>query len=144
MNATGIIIGVDPGGGIGLAAIWSHNGELVRSLTMTDPVAAFGWIISYRDAYRRANRLRVTIEDFQGGGQRSKDVIQTIQQVGWFRYACVFSNIESRVVGSQVRMAYRKPAALLLGFPDILAHEHPQGHEQEALAHALAYREKVK
>ena len=132
-----MIVGVDPGGTVGLA--WVQTTSPVWDISygqVKHPLQVLDWI---KQKWVHARTLGldfiVLVEDFNSGGAISRDGAATLKMCGLVYWWCVHERIPVQWVQPQMRM---------LGLPKAknLLPKHEQRHACDALAHVIAFEKR--
>jgi hypothetical protein len=132
------VIGIDPGGTIGVGVVHEHL-PLTHSYawTDTDPVETWNKIVHLHTKLEVRGGIVVVIEDYVGAGFRDKDSIHTLKQVGFFTHACAWLGIETEVVQPGARKRSIAWAADHLGKDSLWEKKKAElPHATDGLAHA--------
>jgi hypothetical protein len=129
-------IGVDPGMTTGMAIMDDSTGKTYGDQD-TDPEAVQLWIdsILHQAGGRNGNSV-IIVEDFTGGGYRTKEAIHTLKLVGFFYYGNLYRGRNVVLRTNQQR---------LKGSSFVVNQDHiPEPHAKDALKHIYAYYEDIK
>lgn len=123
-----IVLGVDPGLTTGVAVYDTLRERVVEHAELDDPLQLGHYLKDWD--YRRAwDRMQVVVENYVGGGPRTKEATHTLQVLGFVRYYAEMLGPPVVVQAPQKRLPYVAKAAELVDGK----------HAQAALAHCLAF-----
>lgn len=115
------VVAIDPGLTIGVAEVTTNPLRVVTFAT-DDPIEVVTFLTGTYDA--------VVVENFVGGGPRTKEAIHTLKVLGFVQYYAQFLGLPVTLQQPQMRKHKVSEAKSLL--------KTATPHEIDALAHALA------
>lgn len=129
------ILGVDPGRTTGVAlGEFNNEGELWRHREFE--IMSLDKLVKF---IQSINPTKIVVEDFVGAGPRTKDSNNVHQLIGAVRGTAVILGIPCHVAVPQRRLPFLVPARKLL----VKSGGKQSPHKEDALAHVLAYWEKL-
>lgn len=129
-------IGIDPGLTTGLAVLDEDFGT-TNGMQSEDPIVIQTQVDrDIQEIYNLGGKATIIVEDYTGGGYRTREAIHTLKLVGFFYYTNLY--LDRRVV-------LRTNQQRLKGTSFVAGQDHiPSPHAQDALKHCYAYREDSK
>lgn len=132
------LLGIDPGGTTGIAVATYNKRKRHASLTWYDQLVGSAELLvdptraaELFDKLNKESLDAVVIENFIGGGTRTRHSDYTMKLVGFFAGLCVGLGVPWVLQVPQKRLSYLADARELLPQKD--------KHAQDALAHVFAY-----